>query len=86
LQQQTNPQRFFVAGQAVELWENPRLPFGCGLQELETYCLHARWDLLFNAIVIVCNASQEADDDQPIRSTNRCLWAEGVPSTADVGH
>ena len=51
MQQQTNPQRFFVAGQAVELWENPLLPFGCALNDLESYCLNARWDLLFNAIV-----------------------------------
>lgn len=86
MQQQANSQRFFVSGQAVELWENPRLPFGCGLQELESYCLHARWDLLFNAIVIVCNASQETDDDEPIRPSNRCLWAASVPTTPAFSH
>jgi hypothetical protein len=86
LQQQTNPQRFFVAGQAVELWEDPQLPFGCALNDLESYCLNARWDLLFNAIVIVCNASHEAEDDEPIRPTNRCLWAGGPGAPPGVGH
>ena len=86
LQQQTNPQRFFVAGQAVELWENPLLPFGCALNDLESYCLNARWDLLFNAIVIVCNASQDAEDDEPIRPTDRCLWAGGPGAPPGVGH
>lgn len=86
LQQLIDRQRFFVAGQPVELWENPRLPFGCTVQDLEAYCVNARWDLLFNAIVIVCNASHESDDDEPIRPGNRCLWAGEPGAPPDVGH
>ena len=86
LQQLTNRQRFFVAGQPVELWENPRLPFGCSLQDLEAYCTNAHWDLLFNAIMIVCNASQEADDDERVGPGNRCAWAGEPGAPPHAGH
>lgn len=79
-------QRFFMAGQPVELWENPLLPFGCSVQDLEAYCVNARWDLLFNAIVIVCNASNEWDDDEPMRPGNRCLWAGEPGAPPEAGH
>lgn len=82
LQQHINPQRFFVAGQAVELWEDPRLPFGCGFHDLEAYCLNARWDLLFNAIVIACLARQDAEEEESSPPSPRCAWAGGVTSPA----
>ncbi len=88
LQPHTNAQRFFVAGQAVELWEDPQLPFGCGFTELEAYCLNSRWDLLFNAIVLACLAHQDEDDEAPRRSP-RCAWAYAATEPAiegSIGH
>jgi hypothetical protein len=79
LQPHTNAERFFVAGQPVELWEDPRLPFGCGFTDLEAYCLNARWDLLFNAIVLACLAHQDADEEM-LRPSPRCVWAYAAPA------
>ena len=85
----TNQQRFFVAGQAVELWEDPQLPFGCAFTDLESYCLNARWELLFNAIVLACLA--HLDDDELRRPSSHWAWAFAAESPVDadddrVGH
>lgn len=74
-------QRFFVAGQPVELWEDPRLPFGCAFDDLETYCMSSRWELLFNAIVLACLALQESEDEDVRRPPN-WAWAFGGMSGA----
>ena len=47
-------QTYFVSGQAVELWENARQPFGWGEDDLDGYARYGRWDLLFNALVLAC--------------------------------
>ncbi|HEY8516731.1 MAG TPA: hypothetical protein VIS07_14580 [Candidatus Binatia bacterium] len=81
-------QRFYVAGQQIELWEHPDLPFGCALNDLEAYCLNARWELLFNAMVLAALALQEDEDTGS--APTRFAWAlDGVaaPSEEDVpGH
>ncbi len=75
-------QRLFVNGQQLEIWENPALPFGCGLNDLETYCLNARWILLFNAMILAAVALQD-DDDAGSNTPPRFAWAFG-PATAPL--
>ncbi|MEW6273186.1 MAG: hypothetical protein AB1689_28235 [Thermodesulfobacteriota bacterium] len=83
-------QRLFVAGQQIEFWEHPDLPFGCALNDLETYCLNARWELLFNAMVLAALALQEDEEEQTALGPTRFAWAVGTaaaPSDEDVrGH
>ncbi len=43
---------YYVAGQAVELWENPETPFGWGEEDLAAYAKDGRWEFLFNALVL----------------------------------
>jgi len=75
-----NHQRFYVAGEPVELWEDPRLPFGCAFTDLEAYCLGARWELLFNAIVLACLARLDADEDELRRPAPQWEWAFAAES------
>lgn len=89
MQTQANPRRFFFAGQSVELWEDPRRPFGCTPHDLEAYCLAARWELLFNAIMIACDACVGADDTAAALRVARCAWVGGERSPAsedEPGH
>ena len=79
----TIPRQFFVAGQPVELWEDSRLPFGCGFTDLEAYCLNARWELLFNAIVLACLARLDADEDELRHQPPPWEWAFAAESVAD---
>jgi hypothetical protein len=51
---------FYVSGQAVELWEDSRQPFGWAEEDLDGYARGGRWDLLFNALVL--SASPDASD------------------------
>jgi hypothetical protein len=77
-------QRLFVAGQQLEIWENPALPFGCALNDLESYCLNARWILLFNAMVLAAVALQD-DEGQGVPAPARFAWAFGAAVPPDAG-
>ena len=44
--------RFYVSGQAVELWENAELPFGWSRDDIESYAADGEWELLFNALIL----------------------------------
>jgi len=44
--------RMFVAGQLVELWEDPEMGFGWGREDLERYADREEWVLLFNAMML----------------------------------
>jgi len=44
--------RMFVAGQLVELWEDPEMAFGWGRDDLERYADREQWVLLFNAMML----------------------------------
>jgi hypothetical protein len=79
----TTQQCFFVAGQPIELWEDPRLPFGCGFTDLEAYCLHSRWELLFNAIVLACLSRLDDDEDEAKRRPPRWSWAFAAEAASD---
>lgn len=83
-------QLFFVAGQAVELWEDPRLPFGCNFKDFEAYCRSARWDLLFNAIVLACLARMDDDEDDLRQPAPPWAWAiaaeSATPDDEHAGH
>lgn len=74
---------FFVAGQPLELWEDPRLPFGCAFADLETYCLNSRWDLLFNAIVLACLSRIDQDEEEAKRRQPRWSWAFAAEAVFD---
>ncbi len=45
-------QRLFLAGELVEVWEDPERPFRCTDEEIELYAEGGRWVLLFNALVL----------------------------------
>lgn len=44
--------RFYLSGQAVELWEDELLPFGWTRDDLQDYADRGEWELLFNALVL----------------------------------
>jgi hypothetical protein len=46
---------FYVSGQAVELWEDARQPFGWAEEDLDGYARGGHWDLLFNALVLAAS-------------------------------
>lgn len=48
--------RFYVSGQAVELWEDSDRPFGWARQDMEAYAASGEWELLFNALVLTAPA------------------------------
>lgn len=78
--------RFYVKGQQVELWENPQYPFGTTVSDMERYCINARWDLLFNAVVIVCLASCEHDEDEDSSIPERTPWYLAGDTSESRGH
>lgn len=82
MQTTSTRQRFFVAGQQIELWEHPDLPFGCALNDLESYCLSARWELLFNAMILAALALQEDEEERTALGPTRFAWAFGSAATA----
>ena len=47
-----SPRRLFVAGQQVEYWEHPDVPFGWSPEEIQAYAEQGDWLLVFNAIVL----------------------------------
>jgi hypothetical protein len=82
-------QRFFVAGRAVELWEDPEFPFGLAFDDLEAYCLESRWELLFNAIVLACLSRLDADEEELRQPSPPWAWAfaaEAAGAPEDGGH
>ena len=83
MQTVTARQCFFVAGEAIELWEDPRLPFGCAFTDLRDYCLSSRWELLFNAIVLACLSRLDEDDEERQQSRPRWSWAFAAEATSD---
>jgi hypothetical protein len=76
-------QCFFVAGQPIELWEDPRLPFGCSFTDLEAYCQGSRWELLFNAIVLACLSRLDEDDDGTPQAQPHWSWAFAAEAASD---
>jgi len=44
---------FFLAGEPLELWEDPELPFRCTPEEIRNYAMRGNWILLFNALAMV---------------------------------
>jgi len=51
--------RIFVAGRAVEVWENPEAPFGWTANHLHAYGQRGAWGLLFNALLLASSQSRE---------------------------
>lgn len=82
--------QFFVAGEALELWEDPQLPFGLTFDDLEAYCLGSRWELLFNAIVLACLSRIDADEDDLRHPAPPWAWAYAaeapLPDDGRAGH
>ena len=56
----TTPRGLYVAGQRVEVWENPDFPFRCSDEQLESWADNDRWDLLFNALADACFVTHHA--------------------------
>ena len=51
--------RVFVAGRAVEVWENPEAPFGWTADHLNAYGQRGAWALLFNALLLASSPPRE---------------------------
>jgi hypothetical protein len=49
--------RAYVAGQLVEIWEDPDRPFGCAAADLRDYVNRKAWVTLFNAVVLTAGHS-----------------------------
>jgi hypothetical protein len=49
--------RTYVAGQLVEIWEDPDRPFGCAAADLQDYVGREAWVTLFNAVVLTAGLS-----------------------------
>lgn len=79
--------RIFVAGEAAELWEDPKLPFGLAFDDLEAYCLGSRWELLFNAIVLACLSRLDSDEEDLSHPSPPWAWAFAAeaPFPGDLG-
>ena len=45
--------RFFLDGEPIEYWEDPRLPFRCTADDLQGYVKRGDWVLLFNALTLL---------------------------------
>jgi hypothetical protein len=45
----------FVAGELIEYWENPDLSFHCSREGVQAYIDRGEWDLVFNALTLMCN-------------------------------
>jgi len=56
-------QRFYLAGELVEVWENPQVPFQCGPAGLRGYAVRSEWVMLFNALVLAGNSESEHDTE-----------------------
>lgn len=54
-------QRLFLAGELVEVWEDPERPFRCTDEEMELYAEGGRWILLFNALVLSAGPRRESE-------------------------
>lgn len=52
--------RMFVAGELVELWENPDFAFPTSENDLEECVESERWVLVFNAMMLGANVASEA--------------------------
>jgi len=48
----TSTRRIFVAGRAVDVWENPEVPFGWTPNHLHAYGQRGAWGLVFNALLL----------------------------------
>jgi hypothetical protein len=51
--------RIFVAGRAVEVWEDLETPFGWTAEHLHVYGQRGAWGLLFNALLLASSQPQE---------------------------
>ena len=49
---ETERKRLFVAGDLLEYWEHPEVPFGWTPEELQDYADGGAWVLLFNGLVL----------------------------------
>jgi hypothetical protein len=54
-----NARRVYIAGQEVEVWENPDMPFRCTQEEIDGYARDEAWILLFNALVLSAAVAQQ---------------------------
>jgi hypothetical protein len=45
--------RIYIAGNAVDIWENPRARFSWTPSAIEGYVRAEQWESLFNALVLV---------------------------------
>lgn len=54
----TRTQRFYVAGEPVEYWEDPDVTFDCTPEQLRGYAQQGSWVLLFNALAMMSSPVQ----------------------------
>ena len=52
--------RFYLAGEPIELWEDPELPFRCTPEDLQEWASSGDWVLLFNALTLMSQPNVSA--------------------------
>jgi hypothetical protein len=45
--------RFYLAGEPIEMWEDPDLPFRCTPDDFNAWATNGDWVLLFNALAMM---------------------------------
>ncbi len=45
--------RMYIAGHAIDVWENPQASFSWTASAIQSYAQHERWEDLFNALVLL---------------------------------
>lgn len=47
------PRRIYIAGNAIDVWENPRARFSWTPAAIEGYMHAEQWESVFNALVLL---------------------------------
>ena len=55
----TGPRRVWVAGRAIDVWEDPRVSFSWTPGAIRRYLDAEQWESAFNALVLLANAGPE---------------------------
>ena len=55
------PRRIWIAGAAIEVWDNPQASFSWTPSAIQGYARSERWASLFNALVLLGDSDPKGD-------------------------
>lgn len=55
------PRRIWIAGTAIDVWENPQVSFSWTPSAIQGYARSERWASLFNALVLLGDSDPKGD-------------------------